>query len=139
MMPMSASSWWRCCRIGYRVLPAAGGREGAEILDGQCAVDLLLVDVAMPGMSGIELARHARRRCPGLPVLFASGYADIDAFGPDLQKEDLIKKPYRAADLSRRVEDAIRRSHGPAPGPASNVVSLRTKMLAALGKGDADG
>jgi CheY-like chemotaxis protein len=124
--------------LGYRVLAADGGGPAREILDGDAEIDLLLVDVAMPGISGVELARHARRRRPDLPVLFASGYADMDAFGTDLQSEDLIKKPYRAADLAVRVQEALRRAEGRPPGPASNVVNLRKKMLAALGKNDGD-
>jgi CheY-like chemotaxis protein len=124
--------------LGYRVLAADGGGQGREILDGDAEIDLLLVDVAMPGISGVELARHARRRRPDLPVLFASGYADMDAFGTDLQSADLIKKPYRAADLAVRVQDALRRAEGRPSGLASNVVNLRKKMLAAFGKNDGD-
>jgi signal transduction histidine kinase/ActR/RegA family two-component response regulator len=124
--------------LGYRVLAADGGGPARAILDGDAEIDLLLVDVAMPGISGVELARHARLRRPDLPVLFASGYADMDAFGTDLQWEDLIKKPYRAADLAVRVQEALRRAEGGPQGLASNVVNLRKKMLAAFGKNDGD-
>ncbi len=55
------------------------GAAALELLDRGAAIDLLLTDVVMPGMSGPELARRVRGRCgPALPIVFISGYADPD-------------------------------------------------------------
>jgi CheY-like chemotaxis protein len=109
----------------YRVLAANNGAAALEILDRGNAVDLLLLDVAMPGMNGVELARAARQRQPTQRILFASGYTDIDTFGADLRREDLIKKPYRMAELSARVQHALKSDRAESDRTVSNVVDFR--------------
>jgi signal transduction histidine kinase len=98
--------------LGYQVLAADCGRAALEMVNGHVAVDLLLVDVAMPGMNGLELVRIMRQRNVAAHVLFASGYADIDAFGPALQGEDLIRKPFRMAELSSRLRKVLSLDEG---------------------------
>ena len=56
---------------GYQVVSVESGATALERLDG---ADVLVTDVVMPGMSGVELAVAARERRPGLPVVFVSGY-----------------------------------------------------------------
>jgi CheY-like chemotaxis protein len=105
--------------LGYTVIGANGGEAALKSL-GDSRVALLVTDVAMPAMNGVELAREARARCPDLPVLFASGYADLDRFGAELEHESVLKKPYRLADLAARISAAL------AERPAGdNVVELR--------------
>jgi CheY-like chemotaxis protein len=65
-------------------------------------VALLLTDVRMPGMSGLELAMHVRSLEPRLPVLLMSGAAL-----PDRQGFDLLPKPFTHEDLIRRTEEAL--------------------------------
>ena len=93
--------------LGYSVLTASSGTEALLALKNTIEIDLLLTDVAMPGMSGVELARRVRVLRPDLRIFFASGYADLDAFGAALSDEDLIKKPYRLADLAAQVERSL--------------------------------
>jgi len=64
--------------IGCEVTEAADGATGLAALE-EAPVDLMLVDFAMPGMNGAEVAAAARESRPDLPVLFASGYADTAA------------------------------------------------------------
>ena len=60
---------------GYRVVTAANGHAALGLLrDPQTAADLLLTDIVMPGMTAAAFAAQARAVCPGLPVLFMSGY-----------------------------------------------------------------
>jgi signal transduction histidine kinase len=92
--------------IGWTVIPAAGGGEALTLLREQ-EFAALLTDVAMPGMSGVELAAHAREIRPGLPILFASGYADLDSFGKQLSDEVVLKKPYRLTDLAERLAATV--------------------------------
>jgi CheY-like chemotaxis protein len=60
---------------GFEVIEAWDGREAARLLDGLDGVDVLFTDVQMPGtLDGIDVAVHARRRHPAIPVLVVSGY-----------------------------------------------------------------
>lgn len=63
--------------LAYRVLEADGSAAALEVLDDATqTIDLLMTDVGLPGMDGKALATRARELHPGLPILFASGYAD---------------------------------------------------------------
>jgi PAS domain S-box-containing protein len=106
---------------GYRLLAAENGLAALDVLKGTERVDLLLVDMAMPGMNGVEVIRRARERHPRLRALLVSGYADIAAFSP-AEGDLVLQKPYRLAQLADSVADALRREM---PKPASNVVTMR--------------
>ena len=70
--------------------------------------DLAILDFAMPGMNGAEVAREARRLHPGLPVLFASGYADTDALQEALGNDaPLLRKPFQVSELAGLVAKSI--------------------------------
>ena len=92
--------------LGYQVVAAACGAEALEHLAGG-AFDLILTDVVMPGMSGVELARRVRAVTPAMPLLFASGYADVATFGEELAAETVLKKPYRIGEVAARIGDAL--------------------------------
>jgi PAS domain S-box-containing protein len=94
--------------LGYRVVEAEDGRAALDVLDRGEDFDLLLADVAMPGLSGVDLARAVRERRGQVPVLFATGYPDLRAFHDGLEGEDMIHKPYRMSDLAARLEHALR-------------------------------
>jgi two-component system cell cycle sensor histidine kinase/response regulator CckA len=77
---------------GYVVLEAANGMEAVRLLEaGHTHLDLLLTDVAMPGMSGVELAKKISSAFPGTPIAFMSGHSDV----PDEveQKAYVVQKP----------------------------------------------
>ncbi|WP_245987064.1 ATP-binding protein [Azospirillum thermophilum] len=95
--------------LGYRVLEAEGAEQALAQLTAGRRVDLLFTDIVMPGMNGRELAREGLRRCPGLRVLFASGYADGTAAEADaeLAPVETLAKPYRDADLARALHRAL--------------------------------
>jgi two-component system cell cycle response regulator CpdR len=64
---------------GFEVVEAADGADALQHIETGDAIDLLLTDVRMPRMDGIELARSAHAICPHLPVLYISGYPfDVD-------------------------------------------------------------
>jgi CheY-like chemotaxis protein len=63
--------------IGHDVIEAPTGERAVAILNSGARVDLIMTDHAMPGMSGLELAREARRLYPDLPILIATGYPDL--------------------------------------------------------------
>src|SRR5262249_12518333 len=72
-------------------------------------VDLLLTDVVMPGMSGMDLARRARDRIPDLPVLMMSGHTAgvIADDAPLPQRTALLRKPFTAAALLRPLDELL--------------------------------
>ena len=62
--------------LGYQVLEAGSGGAALDLLQREPAIDLLLVDFAMPGMSGADVARVRIEPRPALPAVFITGYAD---------------------------------------------------------------
>ncbi|WP_374445278.1 ATP-binding protein [Stella sp.] len=95
--------------LGYRVTTAQSGAAALGCLEG-ARFDLLLTDVMLPGgMNGRELAEEARRRQPGLAVLYTSGYTEnaIVHHGRLDPGVRLLRKPFRQADLARMVRVAL--------------------------------
>ena len=93
--------------MGYTIVAADSGPGAIAVLDSDLAIDLLLTDVAMPGMNGPQLARLARTMRPALPIVFFSGYADPDAVAGDIIRQRIVRKPFRAAELSAQIEIAL--------------------------------
>ena len=72
--------------FGHKVFAAVNGTRALEILRGEDPIDLLITDQAMPGMKGSELAATIRAERPDLPVIIATGYAELSAEeGPSFQ------------------------------------------------------
>jgi CheY-like chemotaxis protein len=94
--------------LGYRVLSAGSGEEALEVL-GREPVDLLFSDVVMPGISGLELARLARKEHPSLPVLLASGYSE-EIVGSAGSEFEIVRKPYDVAMLEAKLGAALERA-----------------------------
>ena len=90
--------------MGHRVLQASRGAEALEILRRLRAVDLLLTDVMMPEMTGVELARRASEARPNLPILLVTGYADLPPGGQKLLR---LAKPFSLAELADAVKEAM--------------------------------
>ena len=93
--------------LGYRVHEAGSGGAALDLLDHENAIDLLLVDFAMPGMNGAEVAREVHARRPGLPVLFVTGYADTEALAA-VGDDAILRKPFAEKDLAVRLRSALR-------------------------------
>lgn len=95
-----------------QVRSAADGHAGALALDHSEHLDILITDLGLPGLSGRHLAAHARRRWPGLPILFMTGYAedasrDSGLIGPGME---LIIKPFDLDALTERVQHMLTRA-----------------------------
>jgi signal transduction histidine kinase/ActR/RegA family two-component response regulator len=91
---------------GYVVVEAGSGGAGLEALDRTEHVDMLLVDFAMPGMNGAEVAREALIRRPGLPILFVTGYADLEAIR-SVGQDRIIAKPFQFDRLLQAIDQAL--------------------------------
>ena len=87
--------------LGYDVIEARSASDALEILRGGRAVDLLITDYSMPKMNGAQLVAAARELRPHLPVLLATGYAELPSnAGVDLPR---IAKPYRQEQLAATI------------------------------------
>jgi CheY-like chemotaxis protein len=90
--------------LGCDVVPAETGEEALDHLDSE-KVDLIVTDVVMPGMSGVELARLIGKAHPDVPVLLATGYSDeIVKRGSEFV---VLAKPFGAADLSKAMAEVL--------------------------------
>ena len=97
-------------RQGYEVIDADGPLDAiAQCAEQSCRPDLLLTDVVMPGMSGVELASRLRELQPALRVLFMSGYTDnvMDRYGLDDRGDALLQKPFNGHGLLTAVQEAL--------------------------------
>ena len=95
-------------RGGFEVLTAPDGEQALAILQAESrSIDLLLTDVVMPGMTGVELARQVRTSWPETPILYMSGYTNraLRESDPDA---DLLRKPFTVSELLQRVRAALR-------------------------------
>jgi CheY-like chemotaxis protein len=93
---------------GYEVLDAARGEDAlARFTQAGGAIDLLVTDVIMPGMSGPELARRLRSRNPGLRILYMSGYTDDLLTKHGIRDADFIQKPFSPDAFARKVLEAL--------------------------------
>jgi signal transduction histidine kinase/ActR/RegA family two-component response regulator len=92
--------------IGYTVTQAADG-ESALIMLRQARPDLLITDYLMPGMTGAELMQKVRVQAPDLPMIIATGYADMKAIEEVIGENQLLRKPFPLAELAATVARAL--------------------------------
>ena len=87
--------------LGYEVLEAATAEEGLVLVQNGAAIELLVTDHLMPGMTGSDLARAVQTLRPGVPILVISGYAESEGIEPDLPR---LTKPFRKDELVVSLE-----------------------------------
>ena len=106
--------------LGYVVLEVGSGGAALDLLERNDSVDLALLDFAMPGMNGAEVAKQIHSRFPFLPILFITGYADKSALG-EIGDARIIKKPFVTDELGNKVRAALQLG----PRPNGKIVPLR--------------
>ncbi|MES3029485.1 MAG: ATP-binding protein [Pseudomonadota bacterium] len=92
--------------LGYSVTEAAGGQAGLD----RIPVDrpnLIVVDFAMPGVNGAQVAVQARQAFPDLAVLLVTGYADARSIKDLVTSEAVLRKPFKVSDLAIAVRRAL--------------------------------
>ena len=103
-------------RCGYRVIEAGTGEEALRLLEERLLEPrLLLTDIVMPGMSGLQLAARAHQVRPSLPVIFMTGFAD--EYQAELSGSVCLRKPFKPAELLSAIQDVI--------GPPHPVIDIR--------------
>ena len=95
---------------GYRVLPAQDGQEAVEVFGREAGkIDLVILDMTMPRLSGREALERLRRMAPGVRVLFASGYSAEQLTDADRARiQGFVGKPFRERDLIQAVQEALK-------------------------------
>lgn len=97
--------------LGYDVLEAGSGGAALDLLQRAPHIDLMLIDFAMPGMSGADVARSVHSSKPALPTLFITGYADHRALR-GVSESRIIGKPFRPEELAFKVRAALAEAGG---------------------------
>jgi PAS domain S-box-containing protein len=91
--------------LGHHVIGASSGLHALDIIKSEQPIDLMVTDHVMPGMTGIELAAASRKVRPLLPILLATGYAEL----PEGAQLDLprLAKPYHQDQLRDRLDQLL--------------------------------
>lgn len=87
--------------LGHQVLEASSGEQALQLLEANGDVDLVVTDQAMPRMTGLVLAGEIAKRWPGMPVILASGYTDIEE--ARVMNLPRLAKPFSETDLERVI------------------------------------
>jgi CheY-like chemotaxis protein len=90
-------------KTGHEVLVAGHGQEALDILE-EHSVDIVTVDLLMPGMNGIELIRLQRKAFPNVKAMIVSGAKDVlSCLPPEFDGVPLVRKPFSTDD----IQDAV--------------------------------
>jgi two-component system cell cycle sensor histidine kinase/response regulator CckA len=95
---------------GLTVLQASGGEEALALLRrGDAPIDLLLTDIVMPGMSGVELADRLEQERPDMRILFMTGYAEEVVVNGGIfgKHRECIGKPFTQEQITKRVRNIL--------------------------------
>jgi PAS domain S-box-containing protein len=96
--------------LGHAGVAASSGQEALQILKQRSPVDLVITDYAMPHMTGLQLADAIKKEWPELPVIIATGFAEMEpATETDLPK---LAKPFTEAELAKELERIIPKMRG---------------------------
>ncbi|WP_192560882.1 hybrid sensor histidine kinase/response regulator [Pseudomonas allokribbensis] len=92
--------------LGHRVIGAASGAQALELFDQGEVIDLMITDMAMPKMSGAQLAHAVRLLKPDLPIILATGYAErLEGFAAELPR---LSKPFNQMNLVEIIAQSMK-------------------------------
>src|SRR5262245_8901676 len=92
----------------WTVTSASDGESALRVLEGAPTLDLIVLDLTMPGLSGADLVRAVRQRRPATPLLIVSGYSsdEVDSRAPEIVVEAFLPKPFSSESLFQGIRDA---------------------------------
>jgi signal transduction histidine kinase/CheY-like chemotaxis protein len=91
--------------LGYRVFGADGGRAAIDLVGKDVSLDLVLIDIAMPEINGVEAVQAILKKRPALPFLYMTGYVGPTKLDPSEHR--VVKKPFTIAELAAKVEEVL--------------------------------
>jgi CheY-like chemotaxis protein len=104
--------------LGHEVVEAGSAAEALTLLQSGVRLDMVITDQAMPGMRGTELAAQIGRKYPGLPIILATGYAELpNEEDPGLPR---LSKPFRQEDIGKIIDAVLQRGDA-----GAKVIALR--------------
>ncbi|MBM7485949.1 response regulator [Bradyrhizobium canariense] len=94
--------------LGYSSLVAEDGVSALKALQ-RAAPAAMILDFAMPGMNGAEVAKRARQSRPDLPIIFASGYSETAALSPvqESKHSRMLHKPFKVGELQSALAELL--------------------------------
>ena len=107
--------------LGHVVIEVGSGGGALDRLDRNAHIDLVILDFAMPGMNGMEVARQVRTKVPSCPVVFVTGYADTSGL-EDIDETQIVRKPFIGNELADKVQIALANRVG---NSSSKIIRLR--------------
>jgi DNA-binding response OmpR family regulator len=122
---------------GYSVRTAPSAERALQILE-TATFDLIITDLKMTGMTGIDLAKQVLQKAPGLPVVILTGFGDMDSVINALRLgvADYLKKPFSIDEVMSVVEREITKSKGRAAAPVSAKPTEKPPRLYIFGQRD---
>ena len=103
--------------MGHRVFEATSGMEALDILRSEADVELVITDHAMPRMTGSQLAEAIRGEWPGLPIILATGYAELPPGGDNSLPK--LSKPFGEYELAKAITAILGSGKASSPGAAT--------------------
>jgi two-component system cell cycle sensor histidine kinase/response regulator CckA len=98
-------------RAGYEIATAENGEDALRLFDEGAEFDLIVSDLMMPRMTGLQLTAELRARGRELPTVYTSGYADADiAPATDLGEARFVAKPFSGEQVAAAVRDLLQRA-----------------------------
>jgi signal transduction histidine kinase/CheY-like chemotaxis protein len=107
--------------LGHVVIEVGSGGGALDLLDRNAQIELVILDFAMLGMNGMEVARQVHTKVPCCPVLFITGYADTSAL-EDIDDTQIVRKPFIGTELADKVQIALAKGAGNA---SRKIIPLR--------------
>jgi CheY-like chemotaxis protein len=108
--------------LGHTVIEVHSATQALEILDADPRVEIVITDYAMPGMTGLQLARQLEADRPGLPVILATGYAEWPEGEEAAIQLPRLAKPFKQEELAAAIAAVADRV-----GMADNVIPIRAR------------
>lgn len=107
--------------MGFGTETAGSGEGALEIINSQ-SIDLVITDVNMPGMSGMELLKHIKQDKPELPVIIITGFGieKAQAMAKENEADGFLPKPFRMNDIKNLI-DRVRTDRVPSPAEESGI------------------
>lgn len=101
-------------RMGYKTVDADSGKNAVHIFDQyRNEIQLVFMDILMPGMTGIQASRKIREINPTIPIIFLTGYDRTQPLEAEVYEDhsELINKPFRISVLSQAIQKALKQSN----------------------------
>ena len=105
--------------LGYEVLAADGGHAALDVATSNAKIDMVLIDIAMPEITGVEAMEAILKKRPAVPFLYMTGYVGLTKL--DQSEQRVLKKPFTIAELAAKVEELL----FPGDADAGKVIQLK--------------